>query len=100
MTEDRGVGSSGGNSSGGRCNESNGSNDDNENDDDDDNNFSVYHGLPSTRRAVLTHYLNYTTVCREQGIYGSNLCNIVKPLHNFFCGRYRIILTFLLNLYR
>ena len=91
MTGDRDIGDGSSSSSGCRGNGSYNDNNSNNNDDDDDgDDIGVYQGLPNTRRAVLTHYLNYTTVCREQGVYGSNLCNIVKPLHNFFCGRYGI----------
>ena len=37
-----------------------------------------------TRRDILNYYLDYATDAQEKGIYGSNTCNILKPLHNFF----------------
>ena len=39
-----------------------------------------------TRREVLEEYVAYAVRCQESKAYGSNLCNIMKPLHNFFCG--------------
>ena len=38
------------------------------------------------RRDVLDDYLDYATTAQSNGIYGSNTCNIIKPLHNFFSG--------------
>ena len=37
-----------------------------------------------TRRDILNYYLDYATDAQEKGVYGSNTCNILKPLHNFF----------------
>ena len=37
-----------------------------------------------TRRDILDYYLDYATDAQEKGVYGSNTCNILKPLHNFF----------------
>jgi len=43
-------------------------------------------GLPVTRREVLEEYIDYATKCQDRKVYGSNICNIMKPLHNFFNG--------------
>ena len=42
--------------------------------------------MPRTRREVLERYLVYAEECRDNGVFGSNLCSIVKPLHNACCG--------------
>jgi len=43
-------------------------------------------GMPRTRREVLERYLVYAEDCRAKGVFGSNVCSIVKPLHNACCG--------------
>ena len=48
--------------------------------------LSVPKGMLATRREVLEEYIAYATCCQDNKAYGSNLCNIMKPLHNFFCG--------------
>jgi tRNA-dihydrouridine synthase len=42
--------------------------------------------MPRTRREVLERYLVYAEDCRAKGVFGSNVCSIVKPLHNACCG--------------
>ena len=37
-----------------------------------------------TRRHVLEAYLDYCEQAHALGVHGSNTCNIIKPLHNFF----------------
>lgn len=42
--------------------------------------------MKSTRREILQDYIDYAVRCQDNKVYGSNICNIMKPLHNFFCG--------------
>lgn len=42
--------------------------------------------MKSTRREVLQAYIDYAVQCEDAKTYGSQLCNMMKPLHNFFCG--------------
>lgn len=42
--------------------------------------------MKNTRREVLQAYIDYAVKCQDAKTYGSQLCNIMKPLHNFFCG--------------
>lgn len=39
-----------------------------------------------TKDDILHAYLDYAKKMKEEKVYGSNTCNIVKPLHNFFHG--------------
>ena len=39
-----------------------------------------------SRRSVLSAYLRYAARAQSDGLFGSNTCNIIKPLHNVFCG--------------
>jgi len=48
--------------------------------------FAAGRPLITSRRSVLEAYLDYADDCQSKGVYGSNTCNIVKPLHNFFYG--------------
>jgi tRNA dihydrouridine synthase A len=47
---------------------------------------AVPKSMKSTRREILQDYIDYAVRCQDNKVYGSNLCNIMKPLHNFFCG--------------
>ena len=53
---------------------------------DDDSIISAPKGMLATRREILEEYIEYAVSCQDNKAYGSNLCNIMKPLHNFFCG--------------
>ena len=48
--------------------------------------ISIPKGMLATRREILEEYIEYAVSCQDNKVYGSNLCNIMKPLHNFFCG--------------
>eukprot|EP01039_Chlorochromonas_danica_P008149 gene8151-8991_t len=39
---------------------------------------------PCLRGDILTKYLDYAVDAQERELPGSNTCNIIKPLHNFF----------------
>jgi hypothetical protein len=39
-----------------------------------------------SRRSVLSAYLRYAAQAQSDNVFGSNTCNIAKPLHNAFCG--------------
>lgn len=40
-----------------------------------------------TRRAVINEYLRYAEQAQTDELFGSNTCNIIKPLHNVFNGK-------------
>lgn len=48
----------------------------------------VFYGASSagkkTRRDILHAYLDYANESREQGLFGSGIPNLIKPLHHFF----------------
>lgn len=56
--------------------------------------FGASSNPSSTRRHILETYLDYAYRVSEEGIHGSNVCNLVKPLHNFlshtkYCANYK-----------
>lgn len=53
---------------------------------DTDDTAAAPKSMKSTRREILQDYIDYAVRCQDNKVYGSNLCNIMKPLHNFFCG--------------
>ena len=48
---------------------------------DDDSIISAPKGMLATRREILEEYIEYAVSCQDNKAYGSNLCNIMKPLH-------------------
>jgi tRNA-dihydrouridine synthase A len=47
---------------------------------------AVLASMKASRRELLQDYIDYAVRCQDKKTYGSNLCNIMKPLHNFFYG--------------
>lgn len=47
---------------------------------------AIPESMKCSRRELLQDYIDYAVRCQENKSYGSNLCNIMKPLHNFFHG--------------
>ena len=55
-------------------------------DNDRSERFYCYKGMLDNRREIIQNYIHYIENCQDKNIYGSNICNIIKPLHNFFHG--------------